>query len=261
MIAKILNWIINNKEWIFSGIGITIFSLFCVSYKKIISFFKIVYYKVKRYFHKNKTKQKTDKNIHDDSLFISESPADGIIIPVGKIFVKTWTIKNNGDVLWENRTLRCVEYAKNVFYPLKLSVKIPPTLPGEIITIKVQYYAKGEGDFRSRWKMYDKNNNLIYPQKSIGLGINVMVRNKKIFHKLPTYKIQFLLSISFMREISNSSNLSFVDIITSKLNGNCLLMPILFSLREYTTSVTATIHISIYSLLSSFCVSPFTENQ
>lgn len=116
--------------------------------------------------------------IKDDSVFISEYPSDGVTIPVGKIFQKSWTIKNAGNTIWEGRILRCVEYVNDSFYPVKTTIKIPTTLPGEIITLKVEYYTKVEGDYHSKWKMYDKSNNLIYPEKSIGLGVNIHVRNK-----------------------------------------------------------------------------------
>ena len=117
-----------------------------------------------------------DDVIKDDSVFISEYPSDGITIPVGKVLKKSWMVKNAGNTIWENRTLRCVEYVNDCFFPIESVIKIPKTLPGEIITLEVEYNALVEGDYHSKWKMYDKDNNIIYPQKDIGLGVNIHVR-------------------------------------------------------------------------------------
>ena len=134
---------------------------------------------VKRMISSNKGRNNDlpkDDNTKDDSVFISEYPSDGITIPVGKMFKKSWTVKNAGNTIWKNRTLRCVEYVNDCFFPVETVIKIPKTYPGEIITLKVEYKALVEGDYHSKWKMFDQDNNLIYPEKSVGLGVNILVR-------------------------------------------------------------------------------------
>lgn len=178
IMETIINWIIKNKEWIFSGIGITIITLAFIFIKRIkrfvICFIKRIRYIIE---YPKGIKGKGEKT-YDDSVFISEYPSDGISIPVGERFKKSWTIKNDGNVIWEKRTLRCIEYANGYFYPVNKIIRIPTTYPGQIITLNVEYEVTAEGDYSSKWKMYDRKNNLIYPHKSIGLGVNIMARKK-----------------------------------------------------------------------------------
>ena len=141
---------------------------------KLKHFVKNLIETIKKLIHNNNPQR--DGEIKDDSVFISEYPSDGITIPVGKIFKKSWTVKNAGNTIWEKRTLRCVEYVNDHFFPVKPAIKIPKTLPNQIITLKVEYYVLAEGDYHSKWKMYDKNNNIIYPEKNIGLGVNILAR-------------------------------------------------------------------------------------
>lgn len=169
IVGNIFKWICDNKEWLFSGLGITIIGLAVAFSKKITITFKRLYKKIKITLHDIKFKNLKENKDFDDSLFISEKPYNGISIPLNKKFKKSWTIKNNGNVIWKGRTLRCVEYAGDCFYPVKDTIKIPTTLPGQIITLTVEYNVTQLGNYRSKWKMYDKDNNLIYPQKSIGL--------------------------------------------------------------------------------------------
>lgn len=169
IVGNIFKWICDNKEWLFSGLGITIIGLAVAFSKKITITFKRLYKKIKITLHDIKFKNLKENKDFDDSLFISEKPYNGISIPLNKKFKKSWTLKNNGNVIWKGRSLRCVEYAGDCFYPVKDTIKIPTTLPGQIITLTVKYNVTQLGNYRSKWKMYDKDNNLIYPQKSIGL--------------------------------------------------------------------------------------------
>lgn len=160
-----IDWIKHNKEWLFSGLGISAISTMIIAFKHL--------------YHKSQKKEQHSEAtlLHDNSSFVSENPPDGITIPVGKVFNKSWTIKNSGDIVWENRVLRCTEYVSKCFYPVKMEIPIPKTYPNQIITIHVKYYVYVEGDYSSKWKMYDKNNNLLYPQKRIGLGVNIKARH------------------------------------------------------------------------------------
>lgn len=160
-----ISWIARNKEWLFSGIGISTIAI-------LTGIVKHMYHKKER-----KDQHNASTPLYDNSSFVSESPPDGITIPVGKIFHKSWTIKNSGDIVWENRVLRCTEYVNDCFYPVKKEISIPKTYPNQIITLHVKYYVYVEGDYSSKWKMYDKNNDLLYPQKRMGLGVNIMARH------------------------------------------------------------------------------------
>lgn len=100
-----------------------------------------------------------------------------LLFPLGGIFEKSWTVRNEGNIVWKNRYLKCVEYAEGSFFPIEKKIKIPRVYPGDEITFTVKYIAKVEGDYRSRWKMCDKQGRYIYPQKKIGVGLNIHVRD------------------------------------------------------------------------------------
>lgn len=74
-------------------------------------------------------------------------------------------------------TKKCLFFCENIII-YGLYFWIPTTYPGQIITLNVEYEVTAEGDYSSKWKMYDRKNNLIYPHKSIGLGVNIMARKK-----------------------------------------------------------------------------------
>lgn len=170
-------WLIENKSWLFSGAGVFVLGLIFSTNKKILPKIKkglsLISNKVKR---NKKRSNNSQTESFDDSVFVSESPYDGVTVPVGKIFNKSWTIMNNGNMIWENRTLRCVEYVDNYFFPVDLTIDIPKTLPKETVTLKVKYKVLAQGDYHSKWKMFDKDNNLVYPDKKIGLGVNISAR-------------------------------------------------------------------------------------
>lgn len=168
-------WLWENKECLFPGIGSSLVMLVIgeiIHHKSAI--LKSIKWNLKYFFRK----RKTATSPKDDSKFISENPLDGITIPCGTMFEKTWKVQNVGTVVWKNRFLKCVEYAGASFYPENDMVKIPKTYPGETVELKVRYFAVVEGDYRSRWKMCDKNGNIFYPEKSIGVGVNIHVRKK-----------------------------------------------------------------------------------
>ncbi len=175
---KFLKWIEENKEWLFSGLGITLIGLFIAFSKRIKKFLKNSFHRILTYFKAKKILKQQKQPNYDDSLFISEMPYDGISVPINKIFKKSWTIKNNGNIVWKGRILRCVEFAGDCFYPVNNEIKVPTTLPGEIITLSVEYHVKQLGNYRSKWKMYDKENNEIYPNKKIGLMLHVIAVEK-----------------------------------------------------------------------------------
>jgi len=93
-------------EWIFSGIGVVILTWLGHILSKVI--------------HKYKKKEnKPPKEYFDDSKFISEYPPDGINILVGNTLIKSWTIQNNGNIIWKNRYLKCINDIPDFFIQKK----------------------------------------------------------------------------------------------------------------------------------------------
>ena len=164
-----------NKEWLLSGIGVALISWLGLMIKTAIKGKLSIRKLIRNVFRR---KINSNKDLKDDSQFISESPFDGIAIQVGEKFTKSWTIKNSGNCTWRNRRLVCVEYASSYFYPVEKEIKIPVTKPGENVTLKVVYIVTAEGCYTSRWKMYDENNNLIFPKKHIGLAVNIIAKKE-----------------------------------------------------------------------------------
>lgn len=121
-------------------------------------------------------KKKSSKTIidftADKSIYVSENPPDGTKCIVGKPFVKTWTIRNVGGVIWRGRYLKCDPLPVHVSVNND-RVKIPKTLPGQEFTLKVTYTLDCEGIYHSNWKMYDENNNMTFP-KIEGLGVTLI---------------------------------------------------------------------------------------
>lgn len=99
----------------------------------------------------------------DDSIFISEYPADGIIVEYYQEFNHTWVIKNNGNQIWKNRYLKCVN---NDIIRLKASpdiIEIPTTYPGDEVHLTAHFKAQGlPGVYESYWKMMDQNHSYCF---------------------------------------------------------------------------------------------------
>lgn len=152
-------------------------SNFCIlrkSKKNWQFYLKVFKRKIKNGYRKI-FKRKKPSAPNDQSDFISEKPLDGSVILAGTIYKKEWTIRNTGNIPWKGRYMKCVQYAGNSFYPESEIIKMPTIFPGEKYTLKVRYYAPEVGDYRSRWKMYNSNGDLAFPDKEIGLGVNIHV--------------------------------------------------------------------------------------
>lgn len=101
----IFEWILNNKEWLFSGLGITIAGLI---YRKRERYLSAVKFYIKRIVTGLKIHKEKEKI--DNSIFVSEEPLDGITIPCNHVFEKKWIVRNSGNTVWKNRYLKCIEY-------------------------------------------------------------------------------------------------------------------------------------------------------
>lgn len=104
----IFEWILNNKEWLFSGLGITIAGLI---YRKRERYLSAVKFYIKRIVTGLKIHKEKEKI--DNSIFVSEEPLDGTTIPCNHVFEKKWIVRNSGNTVWKNRYLKCIEYGRD----------------------------------------------------------------------------------------------------------------------------------------------------
>ncbi|WP_394941510.1 NBR1-Ig-like domain-containing protein [Psychromicrobium sp. YIM B11713] len=100
----------------------------------------------------------------DVSQFISETIPDGSIFPFGATFIKTWTIKNAGNVPWINRSVkRMVPNTPTMPYTQEL-IPVPTTFPGEFATVSVEVTTSRYPSFAEiRFKMVDERGELCFP--------------------------------------------------------------------------------------------------
>jgi len=101
----------------------------------------------------------------DKTLFIADvTIPDGTSIPVNTTFVKTWRVKNTGNVTWKNRYLKRMTPSSNLICSSPAMVPIPETAPGETIDISVTFKTPHlPGSCRTDWKTSDHRGNLFFP--------------------------------------------------------------------------------------------------
>lgn len=118
----------------------------------------------------------------DVASFVSETPPDGITVPLGGTFTKTWTIRNSGIVAWRGRRLRRIGPTTG---PWTLTsdrlTPIPDTEPGGTVTLSVILHVPHmETAAVAQWKMVDEDDLLYFPTKySVGLGLYVLVGHSR----------------------------------------------------------------------------------
>lgn len=167
---KLIQYIVENKEWLFSGIGLSaIIYAFTLAYRRLHCGFAKVQKEEKRTVNSN--------YMDDKSVYVSESPPDGTKCFVGTPFVKTWTIRNVGTVIWRKRYLKC-DPLPVYMHVDKGKVKMPRVLPGQEYILQVTYMVDYEGVYHSYWKMYDENNNMTFPNLE-GLGVTIIAERKR----------------------------------------------------------------------------------
>ena len=111
----------------------------------------------------------------DDSVFISEYPADGKIVEFYEEFTHTWVIKNNGNLVWKDRHLKCDNYDVIKLKATSNIIEIPTTYPGEEVHLTAQFKASGvPGVYESYWKMVDYDGHYCFPDMR-GLAVHVKV--------------------------------------------------------------------------------------
>jgi transcriptional regulator with XRE-family HTH domain len=114
----------------------------------------------------------------DACEFVGEDPPDGISVPLGHRFVKTWTIRNSGVVHWSGRRLmRIGPHVGPTILQSPRFVPIPDTAPGALASISVQLRApKVQVVGQAKWKMVDDEDLLYFPDAySVGLAALVLV--------------------------------------------------------------------------------------
>lgn len=165
IITKIWVAIQDCVPWLFSGIGLSLISSL---YNK----------RKKNCFPEDSPIKELPKEdsikYFDKSIYIGEKPPDGTIIKIGEKLHKEWTIKNAGQTVWKGRYLKSENSPVHVQQSVT-KVIMPKISPGQQYTLKVDYVVNYEGEYRLYWKMYDKNNNQVYPELE-GLGVTITVK-------------------------------------------------------------------------------------
>lgn len=101
----------------------------------------------------------------DKTLFIKDvTIPDGTSMPVNTTFVKTWRVKNDGNVVWKDRYLKRMTPLSSLLCSSPAMVPIPDTQPGETIDISVTFKTPHlPGSCRTDWKTSDDRGNLYFP--------------------------------------------------------------------------------------------------
>lgn len=105
----------------------------------------------------------------DNSLMVGENLHDGSQVQAGRSFVKTWDLRNAGDVPWSGR------YLEQAGPPIGDSactapkrVWIPDVQPGDTVRVAVPVNAGHEpGRCKIAWKMVDESGRLFFPENAL----------------------------------------------------------------------------------------------
>lgn len=143
-----------NRRFLWLGSGILILGLFVLVLGNLQG--------------QSRSTLQTDVVVEDDkTLFIEDvTIPDGTPIPVNTTFVKTWRVKNIGNVVWKDRYLKRMTPASDLICSSPAMVPIPETEPGETIDISVTFQTPHlPGSCRTDWKASDDRGNLFFPEK------------------------------------------------------------------------------------------------
>lgn len=115
----------------------------------------------------------------DLSELVSETFPDGTMVPFGAAFVKSWTVRNTGNVPWIGRFLTRVTPRTPMFPHTAESVPVPDTMPGQTVTVTVDVVAtRLQGFSEVRFKMVDAEGTLCWPLRyPYGLAMIVETRD------------------------------------------------------------------------------------
>ncbi len=101
----------------------------------------------------------------DDVSFVKDvTIPDGTPVKTGSTFVKTWRIKNSGQVYWQHRYLvRLTPLGAGLCHSSE-KISVPPTAPGQSADLSVEFTAPTiPGSCRTDWKMIDSTGRLMFP--------------------------------------------------------------------------------------------------
>lgn len=113
--------------------------------------------------------QEEEYNYDDDlCIFIRDNNfPDGSTFTIGEKIIKSWRVKNTGNILWKNRFLKMVGASRGTgrIHSNKLT-PIPIVKPGEEIDIKVELIMPVyPGSVYAEFKMVDANGKIFFPNR------------------------------------------------------------------------------------------------
>lgn len=117
----------------------------------------------------------------DNTSFIADITfPDGEYVAVNSTFEKVWRIKNTGNIVWKDRTLRRETPREKEICDSITQINIPTTPPGEVVDLSVDFKApEMPGSCKVYWKMYDENGNQTFPDAHpLYLLVNVVATIK-----------------------------------------------------------------------------------
>jgi len=156
----------SDKVLIYSGVGIVLVGLAVVTANLV--------------HRPNLLPVETNVVVEDDkTLFIKDvTIPDGTSIPVNTTFVKTWRVKNIGNVVWKDRYLKRITPLSTHICSSPAMVPIPETKPGETIDISVTFKTPHlPGSCHTDWKTSDDRGNLYFPDMHGLFSIVTVVDN------------------------------------------------------------------------------------
>jgi len=98
----------------------------------------------------------------DEASLVGQAVRDGAFVKVGSRFAQAWELENAGFCTWRGRALK--ERASDNLTATRTLVPIPPTEPGERVTIMVDFTAPAEpANCRSVWQIVDGDGRVSFP--------------------------------------------------------------------------------------------------
>lgn len=146
----------------------------------LLSLFEVVDYNAEQQRRRagGKKPRKVKAIPGDASTFVDETVPSGTRLEPGIIFVKTWQIKNSGNVPWTDRQLERQGplTGPGLITSIVRRCEIPDAEPGETVEIEVLLKAPTyDSTSIAYFKMVDSEGNLCFPD-SYQLGLDVLVR-------------------------------------------------------------------------------------
>lgn len=110
------------------------------------------------------------------SDLLDETIPDGSVLKRGTTFQKKWVLENAGNVVWEGYRLK-LETPNDTLMPNITSIDMPMVVPGETYELEITHTCKFTGRGKCVWKMYDKNDNIVFPNY-LGIWADVIIKRE-----------------------------------------------------------------------------------